>query len=122
MGGTHPALVEAMGYGNCVLVNDTPENREVAGDAGLYFRADEPATLSGLFERVRRDPAWARDMGEQRPAAPPSATPGTGWRANTPTSSDAWPGTGPTTGRMSHRTAHGGAGRAADWTRGGRIA
>ena len=31
VGGTHPALVEAMGYGNCILVNDTPENREVAG-------------------------------------------------------------------------------------------
>src|ERR1019366_5492125 len=23
VGGTHPALVEAMGFGNCVLVNDT---------------------------------------------------------------------------------------------------
>src|SRR6185503_10620370 len=31
VGGTHPALVEAMGYGNCVVVHDTPENREVAG-------------------------------------------------------------------------------------------
>ena len=30
-----PALVEAMGYGNCVVVNDTPENREVAGGVGL---------------------------------------------------------------------------------------
>ena len=40
VGGTHPALVEAMGYGNCVLVHDTPENREVAGEAALYFRAD----------------------------------------------------------------------------------
>ena len=31
VGGTHPALVEAMGYGNCVVVHDTPENVEVAG-------------------------------------------------------------------------------------------
>lgn len=38
VGGTHPALVEAMGFGNCVLVLDTPENREVAGEAGLYYR------------------------------------------------------------------------------------
>ncbi len=55
VGGTHPALVEAMGYGNCLLVNDAPENREVVGDAGLFFRAEEPATLSALFERVLRD-------------------------------------------------------------------
>src|SRR5262245_8932257 len=63
VGGTHPALVEAMGYGNCVLVNDAPENREVAGDAGLYFRAEEPATLTALLERVRRDPGEARERG-----------------------------------------------------------
>ncbi|HEV8293210.1 MAG TPA: DUF1972 domain-containing protein, partial [Tepidisphaeraceae bacterium] len=37
VGGTHPALVEAMGYGNLVLANDTPENREVLADAGLYY-------------------------------------------------------------------------------------
>jgi len=41
VGGTHPALVEAMGFGNCVLVLDTPENREVAGDVGLYYRTAE---------------------------------------------------------------------------------
>lgn len=37
VGGTHPALVEAMGYGNCVLVNDTPSNLEVIGDAGFHY-------------------------------------------------------------------------------------
>jgi len=63
VGGTHPALVEAMGYGNCVLVNDTPENREVAGDAGLYFRAADPATLTELLERIRRQPETARRQG-----------------------------------------------------------
>ncbi len=52
VGGTHPALVEAMGYGNCVVVNDTPENREVAGDAGLYFTAHDPATLSEQLDRI----------------------------------------------------------------------
>jgi glycosyltransferase involved in cell wall biosynthesis len=60
VGGTHPALVEAMGYGNCVVVNDTPENREVAGPAALYFRAADPATLVARLEQVRRRPhrAW----------------------------------------------------------------
>jgi glycosyltransferase involved in cell wall biosynthesis len=56
VGGTHPALVEAMGYGNCLVVNDTPENREVAGDVALYFRADDPATLAALLDRLRADP------------------------------------------------------------------
>lgn len=59
VGGTHPALVEAMGYGNCLVVNDTPENREVAGPAGLYFRADAPDTLAARLEQVLRRPARA---------------------------------------------------------------
>lgn len=46
VGGTHPALVEAMGYGRPVLVHDTPENREVAGSAALFWDAREPATLA----------------------------------------------------------------------------
>ncbi len=37
VGGTHPALVEAMGYGNCVLVNNTPSNLEVIGDSGFSY-------------------------------------------------------------------------------------
>jgi glycosyltransferase involved in cell wall biosynthesis len=56
VGGTHPALVEAMGVGNCVIVNDVPENREVAGDAALYFHAREPATLADALRTLDRDP------------------------------------------------------------------
>jgi glycosyltransferase involved in cell wall biosynthesis len=56
VGGTHPALVEAMGYGNCVVVNDTAENREVAGEAGIFFRAANPASLTEALERLRGDP------------------------------------------------------------------
>jgi glycosyltransferase involved in cell wall biosynthesis len=37
VGGTHPALIEAMGFGNCVLSLDTPENVEVLGDAGILY-------------------------------------------------------------------------------------
>lgn len=64
VGGTHPALVEAMGYGNCLVVNDTPENREVAGDCALYFRAAEPATLTAALETVLRESEPARARGE----------------------------------------------------------
>ena len=56
VGGTHPALVEAMGYGNALAVNDTPENREVAGPAAIYFDADRPPTLAAALERLRADP------------------------------------------------------------------
>ena len=41
VGGTHPALVEAMGYGNCVLVNDTPSNLEVVSDSGFSYHGAE---------------------------------------------------------------------------------
>ena len=37
VGGTHPALVEALGHQNAVLAHDVPEHREVLGDAGHYF-------------------------------------------------------------------------------------
>lgn len=37
VGGTHPALLEAMALGNCVVVNGTPENLETIGDAGLSY-------------------------------------------------------------------------------------
>lgn len=43
VGGTHPALIEAMGRGALVLYRNTPENAEVAGDAGIPFEADELA-------------------------------------------------------------------------------
>jgi hypothetical protein len=40
VGGTHPALIEAMGRGALVLYRNTPENAEVAGDAGIPFEPD----------------------------------------------------------------------------------
>ena len=65
VGGTHPALVEAMGYGGCVVVNDTPENREVAGCAGLYFEATRPESLSRLLGRLLEDPALRDQHGNR---------------------------------------------------------
>ncbi|MFB6230128.1 MAG: DUF1972 domain-containing protein [Salinibacter sp.] len=37
VGGTNPALVEAMGLGTLILSLNTPFNREVLGEAGLFF-------------------------------------------------------------------------------------
>src|SRR6185503_14956824 len=51
--GTHPALLEAMGYGNCVLTLATPENIEVVGEAGVPY-IDE-FDLTEKLQRVLRD-------------------------------------------------------------------
>jgi len=53
VGGTHPALLEAMGYGNCVLTLATPENIEVVGEAGVPY-VDE-FDLAEKLRRVLRD-------------------------------------------------------------------
>jgi glycosyltransferase involved in cell wall biosynthesis len=56
VGGTHPALVEAMGFGNCILVHDVPENREVVRDAGLFFDARRPDTLASRLTELVDSP------------------------------------------------------------------
>jgi len=43
VGGTHPALIEAMGRGALVLYLDTAENAEVAGGVGIPFTHDNLA-------------------------------------------------------------------------------
>jgi glycosyltransferase involved in cell wall biosynthesis len=48
VGGTHPALIEAMGRGALVLYRNTPENREVAGGVGIPFEPDELAAKMAL--------------------------------------------------------------------------
>ena len=55
VGGTHPALIEAMGSGGCVLAHDTPENREVGGETIGYFRLRPAETLSGSVRELLAD-------------------------------------------------------------------
>jgi glycosyltransferase involved in cell wall biosynthesis len=61
VGGTHPALIEAMGAGNCALVFDTPENREVVGDCGLFFTDAE--SLAKQIQLTIADSLLVRDLG-----------------------------------------------------------
>jgi glycosyltransferase involved in cell wall biosynthesis len=49
VGGTHPALVEAMGRGACIVANDVPEHREVLDDAGVYYDRN---SIESLAERM----------------------------------------------------------------------
>lgn len=57
VGGTHPALIEAMGRGALVLYRNTPENAEVAGGAGIPFEAgdlvDKLRQVLGMSESER---------------------------------------------------------------------
>ena len=55
VGGTHPALVEAMGRGACIIANDVPEHREVLGDTGLYYARNDPGDLARLMVRLVHD-------------------------------------------------------------------
>ena len=57
VGGTHPALVEAMGYGRVVCYNATPENEEVAGGAALPFDARSPGALAAVLRGILDDPS-----------------------------------------------------------------
>jgi len=53
VGGTHPALLEAMGFGNCVLTLAAPENIEAVGDAGILYHDEKE--LAHKLQRVLRD-------------------------------------------------------------------
>lgn len=63
VGGTHPALVEAMGFGNTILANDVPEHRETLAEAGRYYRG--PEALARELQAILDDPDAARDLGRQ---------------------------------------------------------
>lgn len=57
VGGTHPALVEALGFGRIVCFNCSPENDEVAAEAALPFDVRRPETLSTLLAAILDDSA-----------------------------------------------------------------
>jgi glycosyltransferase involved in cell wall biosynthesis len=62
VGGTHPVLVEQMAAGNAILARETESNREVLGEAGLYWRtADE---LAGLLREAWPDAPRRRALGD----------------------------------------------------------
>jgi glycosyltransferase involved in cell wall biosynthesis len=65
VGGTHPALIEAMGRGALTLYLDTPENAEVASDAGLPFTLDR---LTSVLNQVLQMPEEERENWRARAA------------------------------------------------------
>ncbi len=65
MGGTNPALLKALGFGNCILAHENPFNAEVLGGHGLLFRdADDLAAKISLIESK---PEVAEDLRRRAP-------------------------------------------------------
>lgn len=65
VGGTHPALVEAMAHGSCVITNNTAENLETIGDAGFSYEGNRGGehlrtVLAELFENKDRVVEYAQ--------------------------------------------------------------
>jgi glycosyltransferase involved in cell wall biosynthesis len=66
VGGTNPALLKALGYGNCVLALDVNFNAEVVGDAAVLYRKD-PADLAAKMQRLIDDPELAAEYRRRAP-------------------------------------------------------
>ncbi len=56
VGGTNPALLEAMASGNCVIVNGVDFNKEVISDCGLWFEPGNPDDLRNKIEYLFEHP------------------------------------------------------------------
>lgn len=54
-------IVEALGLGTPVLATDIPVFREIAGDAGCYFPADDPAEFVDVLKRFTAQPGPYRE-------------------------------------------------------------
>lgn len=65
VGGTHPALLEAMGHGNAVIVHDTEENREVVGDTALLVNVHNEDQLAEILEDAAHRGAELQKLGAQ---------------------------------------------------------
>jgi len=51
-----------MGFGNCVLVNNTPSNLEAIGNAGFSYRGDLGSTdLQAKLQVLLDTPSWVEE-------------------------------------------------------------
>jgi glycosyltransferase involved in cell wall biosynthesis len=59
------AVLEAMGYGKCVLSSDIPESLEVVEGHGLTFKADDMSDLSRAMGDLLAHPEIAKAVGAE---------------------------------------------------------
>lgn len=63
VGGTHPALVEAMSMGNCCVVNDTPVNLQTIDGNGFSYEGSGGAeALRSVLQRLLDEPKTVEAM------------------------------------------------------------
>ncbi len=60
--GTSPALLQAMGYGSCIVINSLPEALSAVGDAALPFAHNDVQDLARQLERVLADQDLAKQF------------------------------------------------------------
>jgi glycosyltransferase involved in cell wall biosynthesis len=60
LGGTNPALLKALGFGNCVLALNTAFNREALQDYGVLFERD-PIDLARKLQHTEDHPEQAAE-------------------------------------------------------------
>jgi glycosyltransferase involved in cell wall biosynthesis len=56
VGGSHPALIEAMGQKALIVANGTPENSEVLADAGILYNRNDAADLARRLQEIEERP------------------------------------------------------------------
>jgi len=66
VGGTHPALIEAMGRGALVLYLNTKENAEVAAGAGIPYEQDLTEKIEMVLAMSEAERNEYRSKAEQR--------------------------------------------------------
>jgi glycosyltransferase involved in cell wall biosynthesis len=66
VGGTNPALLKAMGYGNCILALDVPFNAEVVGESAMLYSKDAD-DLASKMQVLLDNPALAAEYRRRAP-------------------------------------------------------
>jgi len=64
VGGTHPALIEAMGFANYIIANGTPENIEVLGNTGMIYEKNSVEELRDKIQYAIDHPKEILKHGE----------------------------------------------------------
>ena len=63
--GTSPSLLQAMGYGNCIVLSDIREAMDVAGDVGYSFRVGDAADLARVLQMLVDSPDLVAEARER---------------------------------------------------------
>lgn len=64
-GGTHPSLVEAMGYSKAIVSNNHPANKEVLGKGALYYKMGVPKDLFSKLSKLKKSKVLRKKLGKK---------------------------------------------------------